>query len=168
MTNALSPAEKRRTFATEYAVHQNAAKAAVAAGYSARSAKVAGSRLLQRSDVQALIEQARRIQQKSLEEHAAQAGEQLAEDVIATVEQWVREVSSTYEEARSKGNVNGAARCLQLIGQHLGTLEPRESLSEETARLYEMLSRVVAGRSIAHNGRVIEGTNGHADELTDG
>lgn len=50
---ALTP--KKRLFAAEYQVDQNATQAAIRAGYSARSAAVTGHKLLQESEVQSLI-----------------------------------------------------------------------------------------------------------------
>lgn len=50
---------KRQRFVTEYLVDLNATQAALRAGYSERTAKAQGSRLLTFVDVQAAIEQAR-------------------------------------------------------------------------------------------------------------
>jgi phage terminase small subunit len=56
-----SPTSKRQVFAKEYLADQNAKQAAIRAGYSERTAKQQGSRLLTYVDVQeeiALLEAA--------------------------------------------------------------------------------------------------------------
>lgn len=54
----LSP--KRQKFVREYLIDLNATQAAIRAGYSARTARMAGSRLLTNDDVKAVIDEALR------------------------------------------------------------------------------------------------------------
>jgi phage terminase small subunit len=49
-------APKQRIFIAEYLVHRNATKAAINAGYSAKTARSAGSRLLTNVDISRAIE----------------------------------------------------------------------------------------------------------------
>jgi phage terminase small subunit len=56
----------QRTFALEYAVHGNATKAAIAAGYSPRSAHAQAHKLLKKAEIQeALIKREQRVIAKS-------------------------------------------------------------------------------------------------------
>ena len=52
----MKPTPRQRRFAVEYLKDLNATQAAIRAGYSAKTAKQAGSRLLTKVDLQGLIQ----------------------------------------------------------------------------------------------------------------
>jgi hypothetical protein len=60
MPRALNPKQQR--FVAEYLIDLNATQAAVRAGYSAKTARKIGSRLLTKEDIQAAIDTIRRRQ----------------------------------------------------------------------------------------------------------
>jgi phage terminase small subunit len=75
---------KQLVFVREYLVDKNATRAAKAAGYSARTARSAGSELLTKPDIRSAIEEGIAQQVKVLEQRAAARG--------VTKERWLREL----------------------------------------------------------------------------
>jgi phage terminase small subunit len=110
---------KQRFFVKEYLVDLNATRAAVAAGYSEKTAKQQGSRLLTNVDV------ASEIEQKS-----AKRAEKLAitaEYVLGTIKQTVERCSQGIEVLDREGNPTGewkedsfaVLKGCELLGKHL-------------------------------------------------
>lgn len=131
---ALSP--KQQAFVDAYVVHRDGTKAAIAAGYSAGSAKVTASRLLTNANVA-----------KSITERTAKASAlaDVSETyVLANLKECVERcmqrapvmafspVDRTYVQAQDDEGNNlwqfdskGAIAALNLIGKHLGMFKDR-------------------------------------------
>jgi Terminase small subunit len=101
---------KRQRFVLEFLIDLNATQAAIRAGYSKRTAKMEGSRLLGRPDVQAAILDAKKARAERTELDA----------------EWV--VRKLIEEALNYGpgsTHSGRVRALELLGRHLWLFEDR-------------------------------------------
>jgi phage terminase small subunit len=94
---------RQQSFLDHYFKTNNPTSAAISAGYSERSAKATGRRLLRVPEI------AEKITQKS---------EAIASDWV------VREAKRTYDAAHEAGSLSTAVSCLNLIGKHI---EPFES-----------------------------------------
>jgi phage terminase small subunit len=97
--------KKQEVFIAEYLVHLNATKAAIAAGYSKRTAEAAGSRLLRNVKVAAEI-----AKQKSAR----------CEKLEITADYVVQNIRDIAEQCKRDGNVNGALRGFELLGKYKG------------------------------------------------
>jgi phage terminase small subunit len=134
--------EQQRLFVQEYRKDWNATQAAIRAGYSKRTAKQAGSRLLTHVDVRMAL---------------AEAHERVAKRVDVTVEGIVRDLAEVAERCMQKVpvmerdptdrrdqrqvrdletgegvwefNAAGANRSLELLGKHLGMFQEKLELS---------------------------------------
>ncbi len=147
MTKGLSAAQ--RTFAEAVAAGASFADASQAAGYTTSNPHSHGARIAKIPKVASAIEHARSLYKRHQE---------------WSLEWWRKEVHEVYNEARAEGDRPQAVALLKLAGQHLGALEPRETLSEETAKLYEMLGRVVLGRSVSQE---LPTEDAHAQAIED-
>lgn len=138
----LSPKQER--FVEEYLVDLNATQAAIRAGYSAKTAKSQGQRLLTKADVQAEMQKARRKQQERtnitadrvLAELAA-VGFARATDYATVANQEViltdtagltdRQVAAIASVRRGRNGVevrmHDKLRALELLGRHLGMFD---------------------------------------------
>jgi phage terminase small subunit len=121
---ALTP--KQRLFVDEYLVDLSATKAAIRAGYSARTAHSCGPRLLENAGVA-----------KAIGEAMAQRAERTrvtTDDVVATIEETVRRCAQTEPVRDARGNVipglytfdaKNVLRGCELLGKHLGIFKER-------------------------------------------
>ena len=96
---------KQATFVREYLVDLNATQAAIRAGYSRKTAKVQGSRLLTNADVAAAVE-------SGIAARAARV-EVKADSVL-------RDVERLSLKAEAAGEYSAALRGRELQGKHLG------------------------------------------------
>lgn len=97
-------APRRELFIAAYLRDPNATQAAIAAGYSKKTAYSSGQRLLKHVEVKAALERARNAA-------SAQAGVDAA---------WVlREQAALYQQTKAT-NEEVARKCLRDIGEHLG------------------------------------------------
>lgn len=101
---------RHRRFVVEYIQDCNAAAAAQRAGYSPRSAKNAGFRLMQRADIQAAIAEA----QADLERELIDSAEEAARDL----KRWCR-------AAAADGDWRGLGKLQELRMKHLSMLVDR-------------------------------------------
>jgi len=95
---------KQQAFVDAYLKEPNGTRAAVAAGYSPKTAMQAGSRLLRSVKVQeALLAQTKRT------------------SAVAQVDAaWVlQELQALYQQAKDAQDHGPAAKCLELLGKHL-------------------------------------------------
>ncbi len=97
--------EKRRRFVEEYLIDLNAVAAAERAGYSKKSIRSQGSRLLANAGVRAAVDAA--IAERS-------AGTWLTAQYVLT------ELRANYDRAVTDVNLAAANRALELLGKHLG------------------------------------------------
>ncbi len=108
-TGKLNPRQQR--FVEEYLTDLCASQAAVRAGYSEKTAKQIGSRLLTHVDVQAAIE-------KGKAELSKRAG--VTQEWVIEKLQVVHEASMRESEKGVPHNAAAANRSLELIGKHAG------------------------------------------------
>jgi len=111
---------KQRRFCEEYLLDFNATKAAVRAGYSPRSAKQQGSRLLTNADLGDYL--AEQIRKRS--EHTHISSEEIIRDLRLIVDRCL-DVRPVFDSAgRPRGRFrfepNSAIKALELLGKHLG------------------------------------------------
>ena len=94
---------KEARFIPEYLVDGNAARAALAAGYSERSAGRIGSQLLGKPHIKAAIKRALVEQEKR---------------TLITADQVLRRIDRVAQKAEAAGDFSAANRANQLLGQH--------------------------------------------------
>jgi hypothetical protein len=104
---------RHRRFVQEYLVDCNAGAAAARAGYSPRTARNAGYRLLQRPEIQEAIAEA----QAALAEELGDSAEQAARDLLA----WCR-------GAAEDRDWRGLGKLAELRLKHLGMLVDRHQV----------------------------------------
>ena len=118
--------EQQEIFCQKYALHGNASGSAKEAGYSSRSAKVQGHKLLQLPYVLERIEQIR--------------GEMVTSyDVI-------QEVEEQYKYAKAHGHTSSALKALEILSKVRGVKSEESSLSEEAVHSSLLSSFYVIGR----------------------
>ena len=108
---------RRQRFVEEYLKDLNATQAAQRAGYSPRTAKSQGQRLLTFVEVQSELQ--KRMQ------HLAKRNELDADWII-------RKLQEEYEISSEEGKRSSAIKALELLGRHLGLFsdKPREDPTE--------------------------------------
>jgi phage terminase small subunit len=95
---------KQKAFVDAYLVDRNATQAAVKAGYSKKTAKQQGSRLLTNADVQ----------------QAVDAGTQHASAIAGVTAAWVLQEQQALYTTTKATEPEVARKCLRDIGEHLG------------------------------------------------
>ena len=127
-------AEKRARFAQEFVRDLNATQAAIRAGYSQRTAKQQGSRLLTYADVQAAVQTARAEIAKATELSAVWVLENLKIIAVRSMqaEAVFNDEGEPTGEYTFEGNV--ANRSLELIGKHLGMFTERVEIDDLRSR----------------------------------
>lgn len=103
-TKAERAAAKRRVFCAEYVISGNATQAAIAAGYTPRSAYSTGERLLRNAEVQAMIAAARAKQ--SVELNITKC--EIAEDLQRIIDDPEAPVAARVRAIELKGKLIGA------------------------------------------------------------
>ena len=96
---------RQTAFVQEYLIDKNATQAAIRAGYSKRTAKSQGQRLLTHVDIDRLVT-------NELAKMSEDAGIS-AEAVIATIKRLLK-------TAEDKGNVHAALKACDMLAKHLG------------------------------------------------
>jgi len=111
---------KQRRFCEEYLVDFNATQAAVRAGYSPRSAKQQGSRLLTNADLADHLATLVRERERRTEITA----DAVLQDLRTVADRCLAAVPVTDADGNQTGtwrfNPNPAIRALELLGKHLG------------------------------------------------
>lgn len=117
--------EKYEHFAREYVVDYNATQAAVRAGYSQKTAKQQGSRLLTNADILARV----RELQAEVVQRLAISEDRVIEALWETynrcmqavpVMEYSKDLGEYVETGEYTFDSKGALRALELIGKHLG------------------------------------------------
>jgi phage terminase small subunit len=131
---------KQKIFVKEYLVDKNATKAAERAGYSAKSARVDGSRLLTNADIAAAIEDGLAIQLKDAQDRAAKRG--------LTKDRWLQEL-----ELVAFSNMDEFATIEEIeVKRWEGSDEDGEMISDVSTRI----KLIPTMERKAHRGRVIK------------
>lgn len=122
---------KQQRFVSEYLIDLNATQAAIRAGYSERTAKQQGSRLLTNADVQAAVAASQTKRENRTE---------ITQDYVLTrlrenVERAMQAVPMTDDDGGSLGiyryEGSVANRALELLGKHLGLFSEKVEHSGE-------------------------------------
>ena len=114
---------KQQRFVEEYLVDLNATQAAIRSGYSPRTAKAIGHENLTKPDVSTAI---------------AEAQFQRSMRTEITADWVVKELVSTYQEARTLKHLPAANQSLQLLGKHLAMFSDRIEITDIRARAIEL------------------------------
>ena len=112
MASEKSFTSKQRIFISEYLIHKNATKSAINAGYSRKTAKSAGSRLLTNVDISSAIS-------KSIAEQIGKAGV-TAHDLIVELKKIAFDEFPDHRKASAK------VRALELLGKAIGIFNDQE------------------------------------------
>ena len=118
INNALTP--KQAQFVQEYIIDLNATAAAKRAGYSEKTAKSQGQRLLTKVDVQRAVQAAkdRRAQKTGIDK-----------------EYVVTNLKGIAEKAMAKSDYSNAIRALDLLGRHTGAFEKDNKQKQSIIRI---------------------------------
>jgi phage terminase small subunit len=122
--------DKQEAFAREYIIDLNATKAAIRAGYSERTARQIGSRMLTKVDILARIEELQAERAKKLNIDAEWVLNRLVQisDRCMQAEE-VLEFNYDSKRLESTGEYkfdsSGANKATELIGKHLGMFKDR-------------------------------------------
>lgn len=133
MAKDITPQQKR--FVQEYLKSGNATAAAIAAGYSARSAASRASKLL---ETQAVIEYRRKMEKKLFDEMGiskAWIGRRLVEIVERCTQktpvlEWNPETRQKEPNGFWEFDANGAIRALHELAEHMDFAEGEQSAAE--------------------------------------
>ena len=163
---SLTPKQQR--FVEEYLVDLNATQAAIRAGYSARTAEPAGSRLLRNVKVAAAISEGQQARQQRTQTVADQvvrelarvafsdmrcfakwgptgvtllSSDQLSDDAAACVAEVSQTISVGGGSIRFK--LHSKPQALQQLGNHLGIFKDRDPLEALLAALPSDLGRAM-------------------------
>ena len=117
-TDRLTP--KQAQFVQEYIIDLNATAAAKRAGYSEKTAKSQGQRLLTKVDVQRAVQAAK-------DQRAKKTG-------IDTV-YVVTNLKDIAEEAMGRADYSNAIRALDLLGRHTGAFEKDNKQKQAVIRI---------------------------------
>jgi hypothetical protein len=126
--------DKQERFCQEYVIDLNSAAAARRAGYSERSARITGHRLLTKDDIRRRVSE---LQAKQAERTQVDA-DFVVERLRAIADQWQK-------------NPSAACRALELLGRHLDIFGGRDSQQQQTAavQIQVVLSQPVVRRLAA-------------------
>lgn len=111
---------KQAAFVREYLVDLNATKAAVRAGYSAKTANEQAARLLAKVSISQVI--------AKLQSERAEKTGRTALDVLT-------DIQNVTKDARSEGDFKTALKGLEMEGKHLGMFVDRVDLSNPDGTL---------------------------------
>lgn len=131
---------KQQKFAYEYLIDLNATQAAIRAGYSPRTAKQIGQRLMKSTKVSSIIEE--------LQSEKCRAIGLKADDVISNLQEIVRRCMQSEPVRDKNGNLTGeyrfnaagALRGLELLGKHLGLFTDRVEHSGEVSHTINIVN----------------------------
>lgn len=122
--------EKHELFVMEYLKDLNATQAAIRAGYSEKTAKQQGSRLLTNADIRARIDELMERRKEKLDIDSDWVIARLIEVSEMSlrakpVMKWDYEERRLVETGEYQFDSNGANRALELIGKHLGMFKDK-------------------------------------------
>ena len=126
-------------FCEEYIVDYKGERAAIAAGYSAASARTAASRLLKKDEVSARIHE---LEEIYIEEHSFGSKERIIREAWSTYEKasaavpvmaWDYNEHAYKESGEYQFDGKTAARCLELLMKYHGMLKEKVEADLSTA-----------------------------------
>ncbi len=120
---------KHEIFAQERVRGATQGAAAVAAGYSERTARTAGSKIENSQMVRARIEDLRAQADRKRAVQAKRQGEDII-DALALDQTWVLErLRQVFQVAMDKGQLAAANRALELVGKELGMFADKKHIT---------------------------------------
>lgn len=129
----MSLTPKQQRFVEEYLVDLNATQAAIRAGYSAKTAKQQGGRLLTNVDVSAALTEARsKLSEKASVDaayvlrQAVKLHERCMQEVSPILDRKGQQVTDEAGNPLFEFNAAGAAKALELVGKHIDVLAFKE------------------------------------------
>jgi phage terminase small subunit len=131
MADKLTPKQLR--FIDEYLVDLNATQAAIRAGYSEKTAKQIGSKLLTKVDITTRIEGRKNVLHKKVELSQEWVLEKLKECVAKSmqeeeVQKWDYDSKQMIGTGEYIYDSKGATKALELLGKHLGIFNEKLTL----------------------------------------
>lgn len=149
---AKQPAEARRkltgkqaAFVDEYLIDFNASRAALAAGYSKKTAYRMGSENLQKPQIAEAIQEVG----KKVQERNAHTIDDVVADLRAVAKDAMQLVDDEAFKIRRMFNQTAATRALELLGKHYGGLvERRDHTSSDGSMTPSRITRVVVEQDI--------------------
>ena len=130
---------KQSRFVREFLVDLNATQAAIRAGYSEKTARQAGSRLLTNADIQAEVQRLARERQQNVELTAEKVLEVLMRIAFAPIAQ---------EDIKP----SDALRALELLAKHLNLLTERAHVASDSdfiAMVQQVREKLAAGETVS-------------------
>lgn len=130
---------KQQKFADEYIICGNATQAAIAAGYSKRSAKQTGSRLLEHPNVKAYIEE----RLKALESEKIAEQDEVLQFLTSVMRGEVTEevpimVGDGVQEVREiNASIKDRSRAAELLGKRWGSWTDKVDLASDLTLVFE-------------------------------
>lgn len=126
--------DKQQMFVREYLVDLNATQAAIRAGYSAKTAKQQGARLLTNVDVATALSeaQAKRAERVEIDQdyvlrQAVKLHERCMQEVAPFTDRKGEHIHDENGNPLYVFNANGAAKALELVGKHVAVGAFKES-----------------------------------------
>ena len=131
---------KQEMFCKEYLIDLNATQAAIRAGYSAKTAKSQGNRLLTNVDILARVKELKEKRADELELDAYWVLKRLKDisdramqaEPVMTFDPGLGELVETGEY---EFDSTGANKATELIGKHIGMFDPKLSLQMEMMKV---------------------------------
>lgn len=130
--------EKQEMFCQQYIVDYNATQAAIRAGYSEKTARAQGSKLLTNRNVRAYIDELKApiIEKTQLDaEWVLTRLQQISDRAMQQepVMMWDYESKSMVETGEYKFDSNGANKATELIGKHLGMFKEVKDINMKSS-----------------------------------
>ena len=107
---------KQKMFCKEYLIDLNATQACIRAGYSEKTARTIGSKLLTKVDIQKEIDRLKAIREKKVE---------------LTAEKVLKDIERVREKAEKTDQFNVSLKASELQGKHLAMFTERQRLEGE-------------------------------------
>ena len=129
---------KQELFCLEYLIDLNATKAAIRAGYSAKTAEQMGYQLLQKTSVSAVIQR----QQEQRAQRTKRSADSVLTDLQA-VKGAAMKLVTDKDGNQIMANPNAALKALELEGKHLGMWTEKVSIDHTTNGEPTSITRII-------------------------
>ena len=131
---------RQKTFVLEYVKIKNATKAAIAAGYSARSAEVQGSRLLSNSKIQEAITQLENKNMADIRVLLLDESKTVFQDMLVLANELKKEVKSNPDVRKQRLLFDMLSNMLDRAG-YKATDKIQAEVKQETNNLFEGMTK---------------------------
>lgn len=108
--------DKQKMFCKEYLIDLNSAQACIRAGYSEKTARTIGSKLLTKVDIQKEIDRLKAIREKKIE---------------LTAEKVLKDIERVRDKAESSEQFNVSLKASELQGKHLAMFTEKHKVDGE-------------------------------------